>query len=92
MSFSRCCTVPEKFLITTAPFKLQRSLLDDQVEHNHPLTVAGAYQRPTAVDHILFSRDDGLFFFTDFMRQVISSMYLNGTGVYRARVRASGWG
>ena len=60
-------------------------LLEGGTDENIVVTIEGGFEEPIAVDHFLLSNDDGLIFFTDIDRHVISSIYMNGTGKGRIR-------
>lgn len=73
--------VPDLYIIFATVHSLLQVSLEDP--GNDPLiTLPGGYDRPLAMDHFMLSEDSGLLFFTDYTRQVISSMYLNGSGEF----------
>ena len=58
-------------------------LLEGGTDENIVVTIKGEFEKPIAIDHFLLSNDDGLIFFTDSDRHVISSINMNGTGKRR---------
>lgn len=45
------------------------------------VTLSGDFHSPIAIDHVLWSEEDGSLFFSDSGRGVISTMKMDGTGV-----------